>query len=1286
MERYTGSQYDDDLTVGMDEYDDSLQTGDVDLFEYVGDEESPITRLKTIILSIDWEITDDILRQFNIELLDLKDIWANDKIKLVYIQALEKISKYIYKEKANSNPNAIKLLLTFYTNLEKIVSNESMPEEEKKALLMADVEKFEKLKKQISRLPTKPEPEPEPEQTTTTKPFKTAPYFRMDEPLPSDEAEDPLLNLKAIVFGMDWEITEEDLVNLGEEVRRLEKLYANSKAKLIFLQGIGALGAYINLKRSNAHADAFKLLHSFFLSLENCVRNALTGDDEKKILMPEVEKFNAFKSIIASTISPEAIAASEEDLKKDSEDGDSDAYEAIAPAFADMPEDMHGFQEEDEAITIEGDVKQKMEGQIDNFFEDEKQEKDFADRLTGRAPKKNGLVEEMESRLDRFFGDEEEQRMMKTSAEVALQGVDVETEADDESGEEALPRHKGELAPALSDENFAGSTFGDQVLDEESAAELPEEEEPPPAVSPAPEEITAVMGGVQVESEADDDSEEEPLPMAGEELAPALFSVEEELKEEETEVPYEGESLSGIEDRLDRFFAEEPEQPLFAAGTEEMELLGVDTGTDEEGDEEALSSFTEDTSPGVYPAEEIEEETLPTIEKEDQPGIAEEEPVGALSSDHEEEIITGDIEAPVVETAEEIPALEEEEEALVFEDEEALSYAEEEEPELTLDEDFEIAPEEETELTLDEDFEIAPEEEPELTLDEDFEITSEEEPEVSLEEKGETAPEVETAPTTLEEEVSSEAEEHEFAAFSMEEDMLLPEEESMQKVEEEVPSALEGEALPEFEEASAIFEEEEISQEEELPVEFEDHLKEVFEEEATEFEFVEEEEIASGTSEEITGEEMSPEVAFSEAERTAQEAVVPESTAEEMVLEPGEDKAVETGAEKKETETELLFEEEDFGFLEEKEEASFAEATEEDVVDSKSAELQELGDVVEYIEGVEFDSDIESEMGLEPAAESEEVVFKPAGKEELAEKEPAEEITFGEVEAELDRFFSEQSKDGAQAEETGKDEEFGQKIEEGFGDSEIQMEVFPEPDRFAEIPAGGKLESLFAEGESEEEEVVFTAAEDLEGEGEDQLASLRDYVASLGLEINDSILDNLQSEINKLHDLWFTKPVEKIFLQLMSTVSEHIGHYRDKASPEAHDLLMSIFNKLELARLTGSDSVEIQEGLLAETSKILLWQQKLISDKSFEQGEDFSSIFEATDEGAEGDLTAQKSDGNQFKNDMASPLKFSQEELDALKITKIVRDELEVMRKSFKEEMGELLRQHLEKNISGKEE
>ncbi len=41
--------------------DESFDTDDIDLFEFTGDDDSPLTRLKSIILSLDWEISDDIL-------------------------------------------------------------------------------------------------------------------------------------------------------------------------------------------------------------------------------------------------------------------------------------------------------------------------------------------------------------------------------------------------------------------------------------------------------------------------------------------------------------------------------------------------------------------------------------------------------------------------------------------------------------------------------------------------------------------------------------------------------------------------------------------------------------------------------------------------------------------------------------------------------------------------------------------------------------------------------------------------------------------------------------------------------------------------------------------------------------------------------------------------------------------------------------------------------------------------------------------------------------------------
>jgi len=201
VEQQSGNQFDDDLTVGMD--DGSYSTDSIDLFEFTGDEESPIARLKTIILSIDWEINDDILKQLDDELIDLADIWAGDKIKLVYVQGLSKIGKYIFKEKANAHPNAIKLLITFYHNLEKIVvSEDSMSEEEKKQLLFKDVKSFDQLKQHIGM-------------SSHSSSFAEPPA----EEIIQTEETDYLKTLKARVLGLDWEINDEELRKLDDEVK-----------------------------------------------------------------------------------------------------------------------------------------------------------------------------------------------------------------------------------------------------------------------------------------------------------------------------------------------------------------------------------------------------------------------------------------------------------------------------------------------------------------------------------------------------------------------------------------------------------------------------------------------------------------------------------------------------------------------------------------------------------------------------------------------------------------------------------------------------------------------------------------------------------------------------------------------------------------------------------------------------------------------------------------------------------------------------------------------------------
>jgi pilus assembly protein FimV len=560
VERQTDSQYDDDLTVGIADYDDeSIDAGYVDLFEYSGEEESPIARLKTIVLSIDWEITDEVLTQFNDELVDLQDIWADDPVKLVYVQALQKISKYIFQQKSDSHPSAIKLLLTFYYNLEKIVLDTELSESDKKEILRSDVKKFEQLKRQI--------------EAETAKSKKTVESTAGVSSLSLSEqgaAHPVLFNLKACILGMDWEITERELSELSKEIRHLEVEFAGIKPRLLFLQGIEALGGYIRLKKSNAHADAFKLLYSFYEGLEKIVVNDMSLEEQKAILFPEVEKFESFKKIILPSLATSSPV--DEEPFKGSEDYNAGDDTGIAPAFADVPDEVHGFQAEEEAAQLGSDVPIDVDDRLDQFFSDTGGAAAPAseDKPTIVKPEES-FTKEAAERVASFFDTEESRAgssYMPVSPEQALRGVDVETDADDDSDEEALPiEPDGKLAPALVDtEGEPGVVFADTSeaaitwSDDDSVQEVEnrlggffDQKAEEGLVSQAAADTA--LRGVAVETEADDDTSEVALPLSDDDLAPALSLEDDEFADERQD---EEDSVgSDIEDRLETLFAED---------------------------------------------------------------------------------------------------------------------------------------------------------------------------------------------------------------------------------------------------------------------------------------------------------------------------------------------------------------------------------------------------------------------------------------------------------------------------------------------------------------------------------------------------------------------------------------------------------------------------------------------------------------------------------------------------------------------------------------------------------
>jgi len=69
----------------------------------------PLAELKNLMLSIDWEITDDVLEKLLQQIKDLKLTYKHDKIVLTFLQILGSLGDYIKTNRAKSHPKAFKI-------------------------------------------------------------------------------------------------------------------------------------------------------------------------------------------------------------------------------------------------------------------------------------------------------------------------------------------------------------------------------------------------------------------------------------------------------------------------------------------------------------------------------------------------------------------------------------------------------------------------------------------------------------------------------------------------------------------------------------------------------------------------------------------------------------------------------------------------------------------------------------------------------------------------------------------------------------------------------------------------------------------------------------------------------------------------------------------------------------------------------------------------------------------------------------------------------------------------
>ncbi len=116
---------------------------------------SPLTSLKSIVISMDWEINDLILKELIQELNRLKAVFQQDGIVVKSLQLLEAIGKYIQQKKARTHPDSIRLLQSIYRDLEILLLSKGISETVRRNILVDEVAQFMKLKEKLA-LPPRP--------------------------------------------------------------------------------------------------------------------------------------------------------------------------------------------------------------------------------------------------------------------------------------------------------------------------------------------------------------------------------------------------------------------------------------------------------------------------------------------------------------------------------------------------------------------------------------------------------------------------------------------------------------------------------------------------------------------------------------------------------------------------------------------------------------------------------------------------------------------------------------------------------------------------------------------------------------------------------------------------------------------------------------------------------------------------------------------------------------------------------------------------------------------------
>ncbi|WP_028323584.1 hypothetical protein [Desulfatirhabdium butyrativorans] len=109
----------------------------------------PLQVLKALVLSIDWEISEDTVSGFLLELGRLQKTHADDPVNRKWFELLVGIGNYILKRKADIHPEAIRLLHAVFQDMEASFYPDRTPAAQRKERLLSRISEYNRLRDMV---------------------------------------------------------------------------------------------------------------------------------------------------------------------------------------------------------------------------------------------------------------------------------------------------------------------------------------------------------------------------------------------------------------------------------------------------------------------------------------------------------------------------------------------------------------------------------------------------------------------------------------------------------------------------------------------------------------------------------------------------------------------------------------------------------------------------------------------------------------------------------------------------------------------------------------------------------------------------------------------------------------------------------------------------------------------------------------------------------------------------------------------------------------------------------